>query len=618
MRSLAPKFDTFDVETEKWEQYFQRFEHHLDIYNISSDEKRRACLLSWAGASTYNLLQNLFGGEKLADKTYKELTEKLHAHFKDVVHVQAARYAFYNCKMQPGQSYADWAANLRGLAKDCNFRCKSDQCNNKSYVDEQIRDVIIKETPHADIRRQCLQDPDPTLQSVLQKATAYIKTSQTDQVLKGCETSKETVNKMSSGYAPRSQRGRNVVARTRQPTKLRSCPKCFDKHERRDCPCRDMTCFKCGKKGHVKSVCRKKEASTETSLQVMKVQEQCVGHVMLCNQSSETILQKKTYYRTGSQIWVKTCINGVELDFQWDTGSTCSMISLNGYRKLGSPACQPLNAPLRAYGDRPLNVKGECFVDVKIGSATNSRMRLIVVNELKGANLLGLDWSDAFGITDRGIEALDKLVEDGASGPTSVNTVNARDEQQKLSEFINKFPDVFSPELGKCRKLKVKIHLKDGSKPVFSMPRRCPFAMRRAVQNELERLVKMNVLESVDYSEWAVPIVVVSKPNGSVRICGDFKVLNQQLQVDQHPIPTLDSLMQSLQGGQQYSKIDLADAYLQLELDDNSKKLCVINTPFGLYRYNRMCFGVASSPAPISTLYGHHDFRVKRRCCVFR
>ena len=87
----APKFDTFDVETEKWEQYFQRFEHHLDIYNISSDEKRRACLLSWVGASTYNLLQNLFGGEKLADKTYKELTEKLHAHFKDVVHVQAAR-----------------------------------------------------------------------------------------------------------------------------------------------------------------------------------------------------------------------------------------------------------------------------------------------------------------------------------------------------------------------------------------------------------------------------------------------------------------------------------------------------------------------------------------------
>ena len=55
--------------------------------------------------------------------------------------------------------------------------------------------------------------------------------------------------------------------------------------------------------------------------------------------------------------------------------------------------------------------------------------------------------------------------------------------------------------------------------------------------------------------------------------------------------------MRKLRGGTFFSKLDLADAYLQLELDDNAKQVCAINTPFGLYRYNRMCFGVASSPA---------------------
>ena len=55
--------------------------------------------------------------------------------------------------------------------------------------------------------------------------------------------------------------------------------------------------------------------------------------------------------------------------------------------------------------------------------------------------------------------------------------------------------------------------------------------------------------------------------------------------------------MEKLRGGVYFSKLDLADAYLQLELDDASKNLCVINTPFGLYRYETMCFGVASSPA---------------------
>ena len=80
------------------------------------------------------------------------------------------------------------------------------------------------------------------------------------------------------------------------------------------------------------------------------------------------------------------------------------------------------------------------------------------------------------------------------------------------------------------------------------------------------------------------------------------KALNRHIQIDQHPIPTLDILIDKLQGGQFYSKIDLADAYLQIELDDEAKKLCVINTPFGLFQYNRMCFGLASSPAQFQRL----------------
>ena len=76
--------------------------------------------------------------------------------------------------------------------------------------------------------------------------------------------------------------------------------------------------------------------------------------------------------------------------------------------------------------------------------------------------------------------------------------------------------------------------------------------------------------------------MAVSKPNGAVRICGDSKALNRQLEVDQDPLPTLDCIMERLQGGQYFSKIDLADAYLQLELEDDTKKLCVINTLFGL------------------------------------
>ena len=137
--------------------------------------------------------------------------------------------------------------------------------------------------------------------------------------------------------------------------------------------------------------------------------------------------------------------------------------------------------------------------------------------------------------------------------------------------------------MGKCTKTKVSIHLKDDIKPIFCNARPIPFAVKQKVQDEIDRLVDLGVLQKINFSDWAAPIVVVNKPNGKVRLCGDFKALNRRINVDQHPIPTLDVLLEKLQGGQFYSKIDLADAYLQLELDEDAKKLCVINTPFGLY-----------------------------------
>ena len=145
--------------------------------------------------------------------------------------------------------------------------------------------------------------------------------------------------------------------------------------------------------------------------------------------------------------------------------------------------------------------------------------------------------------------------------------------------------------------IKSKCAFETRSQAVFHKPRPLPFAIKQKVKDELDSLETGGVLKRVNFSACAAPIVVVNKPNGSIRICGDFKGLNRNIVVDQHPILTLDSLLEKLKGGKFYSKIDLADAYLQIELDDESKKLCVINTPLGLYQYNRMCFGITSSPA---------------------
>ena len=87
--------------------------------------------------------------------------------------------------MKPSQSYSEWVATLRGIAKGCQFICKSNACNHYSYVDEQIRDVIIQHTPHAEVRRQCLIQPNISLDDVVSKAAVYTKTVETDQLLTG-------------------------------------------------------------------------------------------------------------------------------------------------------------------------------------------------------------------------------------------------------------------------------------------------------------------------------------------------------------------------------------------------------------------------------------------------
>ena len=118
------------------------------------------------------------------------------------------------------------------------------------------------------------------------------------------------------------------------------------------------------------------------------------------------------------------------------------------------------------------------------------------------------------------------------------------------------------------------------------------------MERELERMEKEGTLEPVEFSNWAMPLVCVPKADGTVRLCGDYKVtVNPALHVDQHPIPTLEQAFGRLAHGQRFTKIDLKSAYQQLVLDEASRELVTINTPKGLFRYTRLPFGIASRPA---------------------
>ena len=118
------------------------------------------------------------------------------------------------------------------------------------------------------------------------------------------------------------------------------------------------------------------------------------------------------------------------------------------------------------------------------------------------------------------------------------------------------------------------------------------------MEQELDRLEEAGVIVPTQHSDCAAPIVPVVKTNGSVRICGDYKLTaNTATKTESYPLPRIEDLFASLAGGKVFSKLDLSHAYLQLPVAEESQPLLTVNTHKGLYHYLRLPFGVSSAPA---------------------
>ena len=167
-----------------------------------------------------------------------------------------------------------------------------------------------------------------------------------------------------------------------------------------------------------------------------------------------------------------------------------------------------------------------------------------------------------------------------------------------LQAVLDRHPTIFEQSLGLVHGATAKIHVDDGVQLKFFKARPVPYALREKVDKELDHLFKEGVIQPVTHSDWAAPVVPVVKRDGSVRLCGDYKItVNKIAKFDSYPLPRIDDLFASLSGGQTFTKLDLAHAYLQVPLDAESKKFTTINTHRGLYQYNRLPFGISSAPA---------------------
>ena len=207
--------------------------------------------------------------------------------------------------------------------------------------------------------------------------------------------------------------------------------------------------------------------------------------------------------------------------------------------------------------------------------------------------MFGSDWFQKFDLWDQPINTFCQKVE----------CITAEAEKKNKMELIGSFPELFSAGLGKCTKIKAKFELKENTRPIFRKKRNVLFAATEEINKDLDRLMNMGILSKV----------AALKKSKEIRVCAGFSTgLNVALKDYHYPLPSPEEVFYKLNGGRVFSKIDLSAAYLQIPAEENSSKQLSINTHRGLYKFDRLVFGIKVAPAifqqVMDTMLGGFDF----------
>ena len=488
----------FDPNSEEWTQYAESLDLFMEANGIRAEAKKRTVFLASIGPSPYKLLRSLLAPDKPAETEYGTLRGKLQQHYSPKPSEIMQRFKFNSRTRKAGESVAEYLSQLRALAEYCNYG---------ESLDIMLRDRFVCGIENKSMQRKMLTESELSLTKAVDIALSIEAAEKDTQMLGEATVQVQKINKVKSfPKQPRPSPQQRLGPK-------HDCYRCGGKdHNAQQCKFKDATCHHCKRKGHIRRACRSRLQSSEVPGGKVKHLEEdtnltttTTGLVVQGNVENEYELFRIESSIQGRKPYqVQLALNGKIIPMEVDTGASRTVVSKKTYEaQFAKLEMKKANIVLKTYNGDPVKVLGYLQVDVECNGKTTT-LPLLVVDGV-GPSLLGRDWLEHIQLDWRQI-------------------FNLSEEDTMLRSILKKHQEVFKCELGKFSGYKAKIHIEENSQPHFCRTRPVPLAMKPLVAKELDRLVEQGILESVEFSDWAAPIVPVLKSDKqSVRICGDFR-----------------------------------------------------------------------------------------------